>query len=55
MGLVANAHPSSAKCELIAADEHVPVIANALIGKRFFVRVKLIPVVADNLWNDPLN
>jgi hypothetical protein len=48
MGLVANAHPSSAKCELIAADEHVSVIANALIGKRFFVRIKLIPVMADN-------
>jgi hypothetical protein len=48
MGLVANAHPSSAKCESIAADEHVPVIANALIGKCFFGRIKLNPVMADN-------
>jgi len=48
MGLVSNAHPSSAKCELIVADEYVPVIANTLIAKCFFVRVKLIPVMADN-------
>jgi len=48
MGLVANAYPSSAKCELIAADEYVPAVANALIGKCFFGRTKLIPVMADN-------
>jgi len=48
MELVANAHPSSAKCVLIAAEEHVPVIANVLIGKCFFGRIKLIPVMADN-------
>jgi hypothetical protein len=45
MGLVANAHPSCAKCESIAADGHVPVIANALMGKCFFGRIKLVPVV----------
>lgn len=48
MGLVANAHPSSAKCELITAGEYVYVIANALIGKCFSGRIKLIPVMADN-------
>lgn len=35
MGLVINAHPTSAKCELIGVDPHDSVIANALIGKRF--------------------
>jgi len=48
MGLVANAHPSSAKCVLIATDEHVSVIANTLIGKCFFGRIKLIKIMADN-------
>jgi hypothetical protein len=48
MRLAANAHPSSAKCELIAGGGHVPVIDNALIGKCFFDRIKLIPVLADN-------
>ena len=48
MGLVANAHPSSAKCVLITADEYVAVIANALIGKCFFGRIKLITIMADN-------
>jgi hypothetical protein len=48
MGLVSNAHPSSPKCALIAADEYVYVIDNALIAKRFFSRIKLIPVVVDN-------
>lgn len=47
MSLVANAHLSSAKCELIAHGKYVCVIANALIGKHFFGRIKLIPVVAD--------
>jgi len=48
MGLVANTHPSSVKCELIAGEEHLQVIANALIGKCFFGRIKLIPVMVDN-------
>lgn len=48
MNLVANAHPSSAKCVLIATDEYVSVIANALIGKRFFGRIKLITIMVDN-------
>ena len=48
MGLVANAHPSSAKCELIAGEEHVQLMGNALIGKCFFGRIKLIPVMVDN-------
>jgi len=47
MGLVDIAHLSSAKCELIAANWYVHVIANALIDKRFFGKVKLIPVMAD--------
>jgi len=48
MGLVVNAHPSSAQCELIVGEEHVQVIANALIGKCFFGRIKLITIMADN-------
>ena len=48
MGLVANAHPFSAKCELIAAGENIPAIANALIGQPFFGEIKFIPVMADN-------
>lgn len=47
MGLVANAHPSSVKCELIATDVYVYVIDKALIAKLFFGRIKLIPVMAD--------
>lgn len=41
MGLVVNAYPSSAKCALIAAGGYVPVIANALIGKCFSVKLNL--------------
>ena len=48
MGLVANTHPSSVKCELIAGEDHLQVIANALIGKCFFGRIKLITITADN-------
>ena len=48
MDLVANAHPSSENCELIAADRYVSVIANTLIAKRFFGITKLIPVMVDN-------
>lgn len=48
MGLVANAHPSSAECALIAGGRHLHVIANALIGKCFFGRIKLVTVLADN-------
>ena len=51
MGLVANAHPSSAKCELIAGNEYVSVIAKALIGQCFFGRIKLIPDMADKHCN----
>lgn len=47
MGLVLNAHPSSEICELIASGEYVYVIANTLIGKRFFSKIKLIPIMAD--------
>jgi len=48
MGLVANTHPSSVKCELIVGEGPLQVIANALIGKCFFGRIKLIPVMVDN-------
>ncbi len=47
MSLVANAHPSSAKCALIAGDVYISVIANALIDKCFLGRIKLIPVMTD--------
>lgn len=46
MSLVANAHPSSAKCELIVVDEYVYVIANALIDKCFFAELNLF-----QLWS----
>lgn len=45
--LVSNAHPSSVNCELIASNRYVFVIANALIGKLFLGKIKLIPVMAD--------
>jgi hypothetical protein len=48
MELVANAHPSSSKCELIAGNGHVHVIANALISKLFLGRIKLFQIAADN-------
>ena len=47
MSLVANAYPSSEICELIASNRYVYVIANALIDKCFFGKIKLIPVMAD--------
>lgn len=47
MSLVANTYPSSEICELIASNRYVYVIANALIDKCFFGKIKLIPVMAD--------